>query len=93
MSELTASDTQAILGAIQAMRNDMQALTLEVRVNQAKTDEQFNTVRAEFKALNDKVDELRDRQRATDNRLWGFIVALIGLLTTGLIKLAWFDKA
>ena len=111
MSELTASDTQAILGAIQAMRNDMQALTLEVRVNQAKNDEQFNTVRTEIKALNDKVDmkfeavqiqikalndnitELRTQQRSTDGRLWAFIVGLVTLVGSGVIKVLWFDRA
>ena len=108
MSELTASDTQAILGAIQAMRDDMQALTLEVRVNQAKNDEQFKTLRAEIKgeinelraevkaeikALNDKVDELRDRQKIIDSRLWAFIVALVTFIGGGLVKVLWFDKA
>lgn len=129
MSEpITASEAKQILDAIQAMRSDMQALTLEVRVNQAKTDEQFNTLRAEFKseingvqgqvetvqgqikALNDKVDlkfdavqiqtkalsdnliELRSQQRATDGRLWSFIITLILLLTGGLVKLTFFDQ-
>ncbi|AFY59547.1 hypothetical protein [Synechococcus sp. PCC 6312] len=80
MSELTASDTQAILGAIQAMRNDMQALTLEVRVNQAKNDEQFKALndkveavraelKSEIKAVNDKVDGLRSELRDDVNEL------------------------
>ncbi|MDS3861371.1 hypothetical protein RIF25_11185 [Thermosynechococcaceae cyanobacterium BACA0444] len=97
MSEsITASEAKQILDAIQA-------LTLEVKVSQARTDEQFNTLRAEvkaeinelrveFKALSDKVDELSERQRVTDNRLWSFIVTLIVLLTGGLVKLTFFDK-
>ena len=121
MSELTASDTQAILGAIQAMRNDMQALTLEVRVNQAKTDEQFKALndkvdavrtelKSEIKAVNDKVDlkfeavqlqikevkdnisDLKTQQRSTDARLWAFVVGLVTLVGSGVIKVLWFDR-
>ncbi|MDS3860149.1 hypothetical protein RIF25_04955 [Thermosynechococcaceae cyanobacterium BACA0444] len=104
MSELTASDTQAILGAIQAMRNDMQALTLEVRVNQAKNDEQFKAlndkvdmkfeaVQIQIKAINDNITELRTQQRSTDGRLWAFIVGLVTLVGSGVIKVLWFDRA
>ncbi len=45
MSEsITASEARQILDSIQA-------LTLQVQVNQAKTDEQFNSVRAEISAV------------------------------------------
>jgi len=149
MSEpITASEAKQIMDAIQALRGDMQALTLEVRVNQAKNDEQFkalddkvdavktelkaeinavrtelkseiNAVRAELKseinavrtelkseikAVNDKVDglcdelrddvnELRTQQRSTDGRLWAFIVGLVTLVGSGVIKVLWFDRA
>ncbi|AFY62037.1 hemagglutinin [Synechococcus sp. PCC 6312] len=122
MSEaITASEARQILDAIQA-------LTVEMKVNQARTDEQFKTLRAEvksdiaevkaeiaevrsevkslndkmdlkfeavqgeIKSLNNKVDDLRTQQRSIDNRLWSFIVALILLLTGGLVKLTLFDK-
>ncbi|MCH9056770.1 hemagglutinin [Parathermosynechococcus lividus] len=93
MSEqITASEAKQIMdilkelhGDMKAVKSELQALTMEVKVNQTKNDEQF-------KALNEKVEELRDRQRATDNRLWSFIVALILLLAGGLVKLTLFDK-
>ncbi|WP_448534612.1 hemagglutinin [Parathermosynechococcus lividus] len=93
MSEqITASEAKQIMdilkelhGDMKAVKSELQALTMEVKVNQTKNDEQF-------KALNDKVDELRDRQRAINNRLWSFIVALILLLAGGLVKLTLFDK-
>lgn len=140
MSEpITASEAAAILRgldklttAVESMQSDIQALTLEVRVNQAKNDEQFNTVRTEIKAIdakveavrtelkaeiqavrtelkteikavNDKVDglrsELRDditvlraQERATDARLWAFVVGLVTLVGGGVIKVLWFDR-
>ncbi|ATS19328.1 hemagglutinin [Synechococcus sp. PCC 6717] len=93
MSEqITASEAKQIMdilkelhGDMKAVKSELQALTMEVKVNQTKNDEQF-------KALNEKVEELRDRQRAIDNRLWSFIVALILLLAAGLVKLTLFDK-
>jgi predicted nuclease with TOPRIM domain len=93
MSEqITASEAKQIMdilkelhGDMKAVKSELQALTMEVKVNQTKNDEQF-------KALNEKVEELRDRQRAIDNRLWSFIVALILLLAGGLVKLTLFDK-
>jgi predicted nuclease with TOPRIM domain len=93
MSEqITASEAKQIMdilkelhGDMKAVKSELQALTMEIKVNQTKNDEQF-------KALNEKVEELRDRQRAIDNRLWSFIVALILLLAGGLVKLTLFDK-
>ena len=82
MSEpITASQAKEILDNLKSMQSDIQTLTIEIKVTQAQ-----------LKSLDDKVDELRDRQRATDNRLWSFIVALILLLTGGLVKLTLFDK-
>ena len=93
MSEpITASEARQILdvlkelqGDMKSVKSDLQALTLEVRVNQAKDDEQF-------KALNDKIDELRDRQKTLDARLWAFIVALVTFIGGGLVKVLWFDR-
>ncbi|MDS3862289.1 hypothetical protein RIF25_15930 [Thermosynechococcaceae cyanobacterium BACA0444] len=112
MSEpITAGEVAAILRGldkltttVESMQSDIQALTLEVRVNQAKNDEQFNTVRTEIKAVNDKVEalraelrddvnELRTQQRSTDGRLWAFIVGLVTLVGSGVIKVLWFDRA
>ncbi|AFY60955.1 hypothetical protein [Synechococcus sp. PCC 6312] len=74
---MTDSKAKQILDAIQA-------LTVEVKVNQARTEEQFKTLRAEFKAeinelrtevkaeikaLNDKVDTLRSDLRDHINEL------------------------
>lgn len=82
MSEpITASEAAAILRgldklttAVESMQSDLQALTLEVRVNQAKNDEQFKALndkvdgvktelKAEINAVNDKVDSLRSELR------------------------------
>ncbi|WP_448533171.1 hemagglutinin [Parathermosynechococcus lividus] len=112
MSEpIPASEAKQIMDILKELQGDMkrvqselQALTLEVRVNQSKSNEQFNTVRAEIKAINDKVDglrselrddinELRTQQRATDARLWAFIVGLVTLVGSGVIKVLWFDRA
>ncbi len=88
MSEsLTVPETRQILdvlqsvqGEIKAMGQDIQDLTIEVKVNQAKTDERFTTVHTAIKALNEKVDNLKDnvtdlpkQQQATDNKLLGFV--------------------
>ncbi|AFY60075.1 hypothetical protein [Synechococcus sp. PCC 6312] len=82
MSEpITASEAKEILDTLKSMQSDIQTLTIEIKVTQAQ-----------LKSLDDKVDELRDRQRDTDKRLWSFIVALILLLTGGLVKLTLFDK-
>ncbi|AFY59485.1 hypothetical protein [Synechococcus sp. PCC 6312] len=60
MSEpITAAETKQILDAIQA-------LTLEVKVNQARTDEQFKTLRAEVKA---EINELRAEVKAEISEL------------------------
>lgn len=105
MSEpITASEARQILDAIQALRGDMQALTLEVRVNQAKNDEQFkalndkvdlkfDSVQLQIRELKDNITELRTQQRSTDGRLWAFIVGLVTLVGSGVIKVLWFDKA
>ncbi|MDS3860235.1 hypothetical protein RIF25_05390 [Thermosynechococcaceae cyanobacterium BACA0444] len=56
---MTASEAKQILDAIQA-------LTVEVKVNQARTEEQFKTLRAEVKA---EINELRAEVKAEINEL------------------------
>ncbi len=90
MSEpITASEAKQIMDAIQA-------LTLEVKVNQAKNDEQFRALNEKVDALRselrDDVNELRTQQRSTDGRLWAFIVGLVTLVGSGVIKVLWFDR-
>ncbi|MDG2991058.1 hemagglutinin [Candidatus Synechococcus calcipolaris G9] len=98
MSEqITASEAKQIMDLLQSMDKK-----LDVHI--AETKGQFNTVHTEIKALNDKVDglrselrdditELRGQQKTTDARLWGFIVALVTLVGSGVIKVLWFDRA
>lgn len=110
-NEQNSRETQQILDALQALggdikevKSDLQALTLEVKVNQAKTDEKLNSlqlqvderlnsVQLQMRELKDDIAELRSQQKAIDARLWGFIVGLVTLLSGGLIKLAWFNQS
>jgi len=100
---------------IKAMQSDIQAMDKKLDLHIATTAEKFNTleerlsgeikaVRAEvkalddkvtvqIKALDDKVTDLRDRQKVTDSRLWAFIVALVTLVGGSVIKVLWFDRA
>ncbi|MDS3862379.1 hypothetical protein RIF25_16395 [Thermosynechococcaceae cyanobacterium BACA0444] len=101
---MTASEAKQIMDLLQSIDKK-----LDVHI--VKTEEQFKTVRAEIaivkaeiKALDDKVDslrselrddvnELRTQQRSTDGRLWAFIVGLVTLVGSGVIKVLWFDRA
>ena len=112
MSEpITASEARQILDVLKELQGDMkgvkselQSLTVEVRVNQAKNDEQFkalndkvdlkfDSVQLQIKAINDNIIELRTQQRSTDARLWAFVVGLVTLVASGVIKVLWFDRA
>ncbi|MDG2992117.1 hemagglutinin [Candidatus Synechococcus calcipolaris G9] len=81
MSEpITASEARQILdgiqsmqGDIRAMQSDIQALTLEVRTNQATTNEKFNTVQAEINAVR---TELKGEIKAVDDKLSAKIQAI-----------------
>ncbi|ATS19327.1 hemagglutinin [Synechococcus sp. PCC 6717] len=98
MSEqITASEAKQIMDLLQSMDKK-----LDVHI--ARTDEQFKTVKAEIKALDDKVEafrselrdnvtELRSQQKTTDARLWAFIVGLVTLVGGSVIKVLWFDRA
>ncbi|MCH9056769.1 hemagglutinin [Synechococcus sp. PCC 6716] len=98
MSEqIAASEAKQIMDLLQSMDKK-----LDVHI--ARTDEQFKTVKAEIKALDDKVEafrselrdnvtELRSQQKTTDARLWAFIVGLVTLVGGSVIKVLWFDRA
>ncbi|XFA72208.1 hypothetical protein RYO59_000431 [Thermosynechococcaceae cyanobacterium Okahandja] len=100
----TQSELGQVLDAIKSMQSDIQAMDKKLDLHIATTAEKFNTleerlsgeikaVRAEIKALDDKVTDLRDRQKVTDSRLWAFIVALVTLVGGSVIKVLWFDRA
>ncbi|MDG2989896.1 hemagglutinin [Candidatus Synechococcus calcipolaris G9] len=85
------------------MQTQIQDMDKKIDVHVARTNEQFNTVRAEIKAVDDKlsgqikavdekVTDLQDRQKTVDSRLWGFIVTLTGAIIAYLVKLSFFDQ-
>ena len=94
---MTASEAKQIMDLLQSMDKKLDVhiakTESELKALNDKVDMKFEAVQIQIKALNDNITELRTQQRSTDGRLWAFIVGLVTLVGSGVIKVLWFDRA
>ncbi len=86
------------------IKAEISELRTEMKTEMSELQAEINDVKGEVKAVNEKVEalrselredvnELRIQQRATDSRLWAFVVGLVTLVGGGVTRCCGLTEA